>query len=133
MTGRCIYCGRPAERRHHPTGKDHEDRYLDREFTVPVCHDHHELVGDDRRTLGLEVSERPLTWLDRVEVRLRRMAIDAARLAHRYPDNVWFRRAAELLARCAGELAAFRHHLDARDPNWRDDPGFYPGRAATAS
>jgi hypothetical protein len=54
------------------------------------------------------------------------MAIDAARLAQSQPDNRWFTLAAELLARWAGELAAFRRHLDKRDPGWRDDPGFYP-------
>ena len=131
MTERCIFCGRLSERRHHPTGKDEHDRYLDPEFTVPTCHDHHELVGDDRRTLGLETSDLPLTLLDRVELRLRRMAIDAARLAQRHPENRWFALAAELAARWAGELAAFRHHLDQRDPGWRDDPGFYP-RGASA-
>src|SRR5579862_9294448 len=129
MTDRCSYCGRAVERLHHPTGKDEGNRYLDREFTVPTCHDHHELLGDDRRTLGLEATDAPLTLLDRVELRLRRMAIDAARLARAHPGNRWFELAAKLLARWAGELAAFRRHLDVRDPTWRDDPGFYPGPA----
>jgi hypothetical protein len=124
---RCIHCGRPAERRHHPTAKDHQDRYLDPEFAVPFCHDHHELLGDDRLTLGVEIAAGPLTLLDRVELRLRRMGIDAARLAQRYPDNRWFSLAATLLARWAGELAAFRRNLDRRDPDWRTDPGFYTG------
>jgi hypothetical protein len=127
MTGGCIYCDRPAERRHHPSGKDEHGRYLDPDFAVPTCHDHHELIGDDRRTLGVEAPTCALTGLDRVELRLRRMAIDAARLARSHPDNRWIALAATLLARWAGELAAFRRHLDARDPGWREDPGFYPG------
>jgi hypothetical protein len=129
VTGRCIFCGGPVERRHHPTGRDEQNRYLDREFTVPTCHTHHELLGDDRRTLGLETPGGLLTLLDRVELRLRRTAIDAARLASAQPENRWFELAARLLARWAGELAEFRRHLDERDPTWRDDPGFYPGRA----
>jgi hypothetical protein len=127
LTGRCIFCGRPVERIHHPTGKDKHNRYLDRQFTVPVCHDHHELLGDDRHTLDLETPGAPLTWLDRVELRLRRLAVDAARLATSHPNNRWIALAAELLVRWAGELAAFRRHLDERDPGWREDPGFYPG------
>jgi hypothetical protein len=128
-----IFCGRPAGRRHHPTAKDEQGRYLDPEFTVATCRDHHELLGDDRRTLDLETTEFPLTWLDGVEVRLRRMAIDAARLASSHPGNRWFALAADVLARWAGELAAFRCHLDERDPHWREDPGFYPGGAPTSA
>jgi hypothetical protein len=50
-----------------------------------------------------------------------------ARLAASHPNNRWVALAAELLAGWAGELAAFRRHLDERDPTWRDDPDFYPG------
>jgi hypothetical protein len=90
MTGRCIGCGARATRRHHPTGRDLAERYLDAEFTVAVCHDDHELVHDDRRTLGIHEAAAPLSWFDRVELRFRRIASDLARLAELGPQNPWF-------------------------------------------
>lgn len=125
MSG-CALCGGPCGRRHHLTGRDDEDRYLDPEFTIPVCHDDHELVHDDWRTLEvLEVHGR-LTFVDRVELRLRRAAVFAARLAAARPEQGIWRSVATALARWADELARARRRFDERDPLWRADPGFYP-------
>jgi hypothetical protein len=122
----CLFCGAPQERLHHPTGKDHRADYLDPQFRCPVCHTHHELLGDDRRTLGLEVTERPLSFFERLEIRLRRVGSDLARLVERYPDNAMLAKFAAAVVRWADELAHALRQLDRRDPGWRHDPSFYP-------
>jgi hypothetical protein len=52
---RCLVCGGPVNRRHHPTGRNLVNgHYMDPRFTFGVCHDHHELFHDDWRTLGIQ-------------------------------------------------------------------------------
>src|SRR5215207_5879034 len=126
MTGGCVICGRPVKRHHHLTARDAHASYLDKALWVGVCHDHHELAHDDWHTAKLETTTSPLTWLERVEVRLRRLAMFLARLVEPFPENrLW-----AVLAACvegwAGELRRHRRCQDARDPGWRSDPGFYP-------
>ena len=71
----CAVCGRKGRwRGHHPTGRDNEDRHLDVELIVPLCHDHHMLCHDDWYTLDLAGIDGRLTLIERVEVRLRRSA-----------------------------------------------------------
>lgn len=126
MSARCIGCEAHASRRHHPTGRDFAEEYLDADLTVPVCHDDHELIHDDRRTLGTQEPPAPLSWFERVELRLRRIAGDLARLAELHPDKGWLPRCARWLLRWADELANGLRAMDARDPGWRSDPAFYP-------
>ena len=64
---------------------------------------------------------------DRVELRLRRLASDMARLAEAHPQSQWWwSPAAAWLTRWADEIAAGSRALDARSPGWRADPAFYP-------
>ena len=126
VSARCIGCGARASRRHHPTGCDFAEEYLDADFTVSVCHDDHELIHDDRRTVGTQMPRAPLSWFERVELRLRRIAGDLARLSEVHPDNAWLTNCARWLLRWADELANGLRAMDARDPGWRKDPAFYP-------
>lgn len=125
----CEFCGAPVKRRHHPTGRDERDLYLDYEFTVGLCHDHHELVHDDSHTLGWEkLVGQPHAWFERMELRLRRWAAFLARLdadASAPIPTVW-QRLSVLLTRWADELANGIALLDELFPSWRDDRRFYP-------
>jgi len=129
---RCYSCGETANAWHHPTGRDgaatsrREGKYLDPMFVFPVCHDCHQLGRDDRYTLGLENVPHRLPFFERVEIMLRRIGADVARLADAHPDHPWFGKVAIAVVRWADELAAGIRRLDERDPSWREDPGFYP-------
>lgn len=123
----CEFCGGSVERRHHPTGRDEQGRYLDYEFVRDLCHDHHELVHDDSHTLGWEKLEgRPMTWFERIELRLRRWAAYLARLETGSSTPNTYGVLAVVLTRWADELARGIAVLDERFPSWRDDRGLYP-------
>jgi hypothetical protein len=127
LTGdRCVFCGRTAQRGHHVTGRDGDGAYFDPELVASSCHDDHELVHDDLKTLGLNDAAHELSLFERVLLRLQRLSVNAARFAEAHPDWPWAARIAEALARWAAELERAIRHLDARDPGWRTDPGFYP-------
>lgn len=126
MSGPCVVCGQAATRGHHLTGRGPAEQYLDPELVVPTCHDHHELLHDDWRALKLEKIEERLTFFERWELRLRRLAAFAARQAEAHPDRWLWRSLATCLTRWADELARGLRRLDERDPDWRSDPGFYP-------
>ena len=132
MTAGCLWCGAPAWRGHHPTGRDPDGRYLDPDLKFPSCHDHHELSHDDWRTLEIEDSERGrepqkrLCFIERVALRLRRLAVTVGRFAEAYPRATWLAAGARALKRWADELGWFISALDRHDPGWRSDPGFYP-------
>jgi hypothetical protein len=129
----CLICGAKATTAHHPTGRDPLNAYLDPMFTVPACHDHHTLAHDDWFTLGVPEPNRGarskperLTYVERVEWRLRRLAAGAGRLAAAFPEHAWIARLAECLKCWADELARDIAARDRRDPYWRCDPSFYP-------
>ncbi len=132
MSPGCLVCGDPACRGHHGTGRGPDGQYLDPDLRLPYCHDHHELSHDDWRTLEIddsEQSEEPeqrLCFIERVELRLRRLAATAARLAEAHPQHKWLAAGARAMKRWADELACFIAALDKRDPGWTSDPGFYP-------
>ncbi len=119
----CWACGRPADRRHHATGKDHQDGYLDRRFISPLCHDDHELVHDGWRAQGIERVTEPLTSFDSVTIRLQRTAASYARmdLAHFDADPTEI---AEMLVTCVELQRHGIRRLEEVLPDWRDDPGF---------
>lgn len=127
MSG-CEFCGGPIQRRHHPTGRDEHGGYLDPEFRRPLCHDHHELVGDDLYTLELVRTPGHLTWFERVEIRLRRWAAYCARLDQASPTPSVYGLLASVLERWANELARAIRLLDELFPEWREHPEFYPRR-----
>jgi hypothetical protein len=140
MTRVCPFCGGDASVGHHMTGRDRDDRYLDPRLAPSTCHDDHELIHDDWRTLGvddrLSKKEReqaraagPSTLVERVEMRLRRAAVFFSRLAAQHPEWPWLAATAEALRRWADELARDIAARDQRDPGWRDEPGFYPAAA----
>jgi len=132
MTLGCLTCGAIWCERHHPTGRGSEGQYLDPDLRFPFCRDHHELTHDDWRTLGIHDPEsgqepgRQLTFIERVELRLRRAAATTARLAEAYPQCNWLAAVARALKRWADELARDIAARDRRDAEWRWDASFYP-------
>jgi hypothetical protein len=132
MSGGCLWCGSSDCRVHHPTGRGPDGRYLDRDLRFPCCHDHHELSHDDWRALGIhdlgrnQAPERKLARVERVELRLRRLAVTVARLAEAYPQHEWSAAFARALKQWADELARDIAARDKRDKEWRSDPSFYP-------
>ena len=67
-----------------------------------------------------------LTLVERVERRLRRLAVDVGRFAAAHPEYGWIARLAACLKRWADELASDIAARDRRDPDWRLDDAFYP-------
>jgi hypothetical protein len=134
MTPGCLWCGAAGCRGHHPTGRGPDGRYLDPDLTFPSCHDHHELSHDDWRALGIQDCEhgqepgRPPSFIERVELRLRRLAATVGRLAEAHPQHKWLATLARALKCWADELARDIAVRDKRDPGWRSDPGFYPAQ-----
>jgi hypothetical protein len=132
MSTRCLICGAGECDGHHATGRAPNGRYLDPDVKLPLCHDHHELVGDDWRTLGVgdrkprNLPKQDLSLIEQVELRLRRAAVVAGRLAAEHPDWPWLAALARALKRWADELARHIAAQDRRDPDWRTDSGFYP-------
>ena len=130
MSERCAYCGGKHPLTHHATGRDHQLRYLDPSLTIPLCHDHHQLVHDDLRAAGVDDPQTRaairLSFVERVEVRLRRLAVAIGRLASMFPGVTFLAHLAERLKRWADELSWDLAARDARDPGWRTDPRFYP-------
>jgi hypothetical protein len=60
MTDRCIFCGAPAEHRHHPTARDGSGRYLDPAFVVPACVICHRCDHAAQHDAGLDALSDPL-------------------------------------------------------------------------
>jgi hypothetical protein len=133
MSVRCAYCDAEGAMRHHLTGRDPQLRYLDPRLTLPLCHDHHQLIHDDLRVVGVDDpatgTSRRLPFVERVEWRLRRLAVALGRLARALPDWRWLGTLAASAKRWADELAWDIRVRDTRDPGWRDDPGYYVAAA----
>lgn len=132
MNGGCAFCGADGALGHHVTGRDVQGRYLDPRLRCPLCHDHHLLLHDDWRVLGIEDPDRPtqgaapLTVVECVERRLRRLATLVGRVADVLPASGWLAQLARSLKRWADELARHTSTLDARYPEWRADQGHMP-------
>jgi hypothetical protein len=96
-----------------------------------MCHGDHSLVGDDQlRMADLEpdLAREDVTIFDRVEVRLRRIAAFAGRVAEAIPLAVLMALLAGFgthLERWANELASAIAILDAAMPGWRRLPGMH--------
>lgn len=122
----CLVCGAEPCDRHHVTGRDGADRYLDPDFVFPLCHDDHEQQHDDWRTQGLCDVPVRLSFVERIEVRLRRLATFAGRIAEAHPEWTWASILARTLSIWADDARADIQARTARDPEWREDPRFYP-------
>ncbi len=84
----CVLCQTAeAEDLHHPTGRI-DGRYVDPDFVVPVCHDCHELAGDDLRAEGLERGVTASTTVEAVAHCLDCLGVFCARLANSDPSSL---------------------------------------------
>jgi hypothetical protein len=126
----CLICAQAAVAKHHLTARDHRERYLDPRLTGPLCHDHHEFVGDDEYTLADGHVVDTSTGLGRLEVRLTRLAVFLGTLADSpvlaglpVPLARFLADLARHLAAWAGELAQSIQLLDRYQPGWRTIPG----------
>lgn len=133
MSDFLCYCGRPAAELHHPTARVAGERspYLDPDLGVPACHDDHALIYDDQRRMAeleRDLERLDATILDRLEVRLRRTAAFAGRVAEAVALSavvaviLGF---ATHLERWANELDTAIRILDASFPGWRTLPGMH--------
>lgn len=130
----CAYCGRDGRwQHHHLTGRDDQNSYLDPSLTAPACHDDHTLSGDDWHTFRLMTVDRTLTLVERVELRLRRLGCEFARMDLAQGGGTLWGRLADGCVRWANELGRFVECLDDRWPDWRTVGGFYPDGLAPSS
>jgi hypothetical protein len=85
-------------------------------------------MHDDWFTQGIEEARGPLSFVERVQIRLRRLATSFARMDEARGGGTFWGALARVFARWAEELARDIRHRDERDPSWREDSGFYPER-----
>ena len=111
---------------HHPTGRDHLDRYLDPHLVLPADHDCHCLVHDDWRHENLDELKKPRTIVEYVEIRLRRLAMNLGRIDICMGGGTFWGLLAEAMQRWADGLADHARLLDERYPDWRMEGGFFP-------
>jgi len=115
----CAVCGKRVRMDgHHLTGRGPDGGYLDDDLVADLCHDHHELVGDDHRQQHIYDPVQSLNVLERLEYRLRRVATFLARVA-RGTGVGWCTRLAGSLVRWATELRVVIIALDLGCPGWR--------------
>jgi hypothetical protein len=128
MKGRCAFCGRPPDRLHHPTGRNHEGRYLDPLLVLPAEHDCHEFVHDDWRHERLDKLQKSRTSVEYIAIRLRRLAMNLGRIDQHLEGGTFWGLLAEAFHRWADELDDHVRRLDRRDPAWRHEEGSGPNR-----
>src|SRR5437879_938346 len=105
MSPECSFgCGRRADQFHHATGRDHLGRYLDPMLVLPTEHDCHEFAHDDWRQERLNDLVRPRTIVEYVAIRLRRLAMNLARLDAGVGGGTFFGLMAEAMQRWADAL-----------------------------
>jgi hypothetical protein len=116
----CEVCRKARrQRHHHVTGRGADGQYLDAELTAPVCHDDHELCHEDLRNADLDRPCRARTLVERVEYRLRRMALFFGRMAEANRNDFFYGWLARRLEVWANELARHVAGLDRYFPAWR--------------
>ncbi len=76
--------------RHHLTGRCNGD-YVDPFLVVAMCHNHHELAGEDLRAENLERGNQHSSPVAVVAHRLHCVGVFLARLANGDPDSMWAR------------------------------------------
>lgn len=125
MSNACLFCGGRDACRHHLTGRDANDRYLDPRLWGRLCDSCHPLEHEDWNTAGARDRISPPTFLDSLQMRLRRTALFLGRLAPTIPGPVGQLVAAlaEATAGWAARLTTALAALDATFPTWRNTPG----------
>ncbi|MEX0983924.1 MAG: hypothetical protein WD096_02620 [Actinomycetota bacterium] len=125
MSTESLFGSDEADRRHHPTGRDAYGDYLDPDLIAPCTHSEHETVHDDWKTLGLENPIPTPSFLERLELGLRRLGAFLGRLATSCQGSwaIFIGGLAAASLRWANGLQACRVALDAGAPGWRDLPG----------
>jgi hypothetical protein len=115
----CVICGVPADDPHHYGGRNHESCYLDPHATAPVCHDDHELLGDDMRAEGLEAPCVGTTVLEELAHRMEGFAVLMARVAEVRPDDRWLANLASASRIWADDAHELVRRFDELLPDWR--------------
>lgn len=101
----CAFCGQPTDHQHHLTGRHPDKTYLHPELTVGLCHQHHVLVHNDLRTLGIDVpTANDYDPIRLVAFALRRIAAFLGRFAT-YADNPMWQPLAAVLQAITHTLA----------------------------
>jgi hypothetical protein len=121
MSVDCAFCGGPPEFAHHPTGRDHRNRYLDPMLVLPADHDCHIFVHDDWRHERLDKLQRPRTIVEYIAIRLRRLAMNLSRVDQHLGGGTFWGLLAEAMAGWADDLDDHVRSLDERYPGWRGD------------
>jgi hypothetical protein len=124
MNRPCEFCGGPADQLHHCTGRDHEDQYLDPMLVLPSDHDCHVFVHDDWRHEEIDELKQPRSIVEYIEIRLRRLAMNLARIDQRSGGGTFWGLLAEAVMRWAEELEDHVRLLDNHYPGWRLKEGF---------
>ena len=114
----CLLCGEPSDHQHHLTGRGVDHAQLDQTLTVPLCHDHHELVHQDLRSGGIDKPLQSTTPPERIARRLERVSTFLGRVYDFFPFS-WLAVAATAVRGWATELAQFITALDQWDIRWR--------------
>jgi hypothetical protein len=119
MDDHCLLCGKPAQHRHHCTGRGSDHLQLDDDLTVPLCRGDHVLVHAALRNQDVDSPLQETSTPERIERRLRRMGVLLARLAEAFPVLNWVAMAAKTVVGWADELHQFVINLDRCTPAWR--------------
>lgn len=117
MTEQCFRCAKRGAHQHHLTLRDEHGERLDDALTVPLCHNCHYAEHDWLHLSDLQRAAGPLSLPERVELRLRRLAVFFARLTLFEPFSL---KLAAALSGWADELARHTRDLDQRCPRWRE-------------
>jgi hypothetical protein len=117
----CTRCGRPGEHFHHLTLRAENGERLDDDLVVWLCKPCHLGEHNTLRILELERAVGPLTVVERVELRLRRVAAFLIRLG--VPFSVLCHPLGVAMSRWADDLAGHIRGLDQRYPGWRVQGG----------
>src|SRR4051794_26387461 len=117
MNPPCVRCGRRGDHQHHPTGSDEHGERLDDDLVVWLCRACHLGAHNTLRILELERTPGPLCVVERVELRLRRVAAFLVGLGA--PWTLMSGVLAKAMNGWADELAGHTRGLDHRYPDWR--------------
>jgi hypothetical protein len=116
---RCAICGAVAEDAHHLTSRGLNLSHLDPNLKVPLCHDCHELQGDDRRHQGIEKPLRSTNPLEIVERSARGVGVFLGRLGAA-TEFSWCLLLAAACVSWAETLHGVITALDRWNGGWRD-------------
>lgn len=123
MNKPCAFCGGPADRLHHPTGRDHEGRYLDPMLVFPADHDCHEFVHDDWRQENVDKLDVALTPVEYIAIGLHRLAMNLGRVDDAIRGGTFWALLGSAAERWATVIDDHVRYLDERSPAWRDEQG----------